>query len=195
MVESDLRTAENIAKKSKRRKKRRTTEVSDSSDSSDSSSEGEAQGSDTGIKDAPQAEYGLSEDEDLEIPDTSSKAGSDVLSGVAKESLSKIPFTRTELNDKSTRNNDDVSMDLQRVNEAIDDAKQKIHESKEESQAASHLKNSYLELLFENYGDDINSLRDAPDFTSNSLVMIAQVLKDGSSMFDVETLKTMLETK
>lgn len=195
MVESDLRTAENIAKKSRRRKKRRTTEVSDSSDSSDSSSEGDAQGSDTGIKDAPQTEYGLSDDEDVEIPDASSKAGSEVLSETTKESLSKIPFTRTELNDKSTRNNDDVSMDLQRVNEAIDDAKQKIHESKEESQATLHLKNSYLELLFENYGDDINSLRDAPDFTSNSLVMIAQVLKDGSSMFDVETLKTMLETK
>ncbi|CAR25854.1 hypothetical protein ZYGR_0A04260 [Zygosaccharomyces rouxii] len=195
MVESDIRAADNVAKKSRRRKKRRTTEVSDSSDSSDSSSEEETKASDTGAGEALQAAYQLSEDEDEKMPDASAKPERETLSRNTKESLNNIPFTRTELNGKSTRNNDDVSMDLQRVNEAINDAKQKIRESKEESQSTSQLKNSYLELLFENYGDDINSLRDAPDFTSNSLIMIAQVLKDGSSMFDVETLKTMLETK
>ena len=50
-------------------------------------------------------------------------------------------------------------------------------------------------MLFQNYGEDINSLRNAPDFTNKSLVLLANVLKDGSKMFDVDTLKTIVESK
>lgn len=196
MVESELRAADNVAKRSRRRKKRRTTEVSDSSDSSSSSSDA-GEEVDNNVGETLENAYQLSEDEseDVQMADVNEKPEREVLSENTRESLDKIPFTRTELNGKATRNSDDTSMNLQRVNEAIDDAKQKIRESQDGPHSTSQLKNSYLELLFENYGDDINSLRDAPDFTSNSLVMIAQVLKDGSSMFDVETLKTMLENK
>ena len=39
----------------------------------------------------------------------------------------------------------------------------------------------------------MNELRQAPDFTNKTLVMLANVLKDGGDMFDVETLKTVVE--
>ncbi|EDO16625.1 hypothetical protein Kpol_529p5 [Vanderwaltozyma polyspora DSM 70294] len=57
------------------------------------------------------------------------------------------------------------------------------------------LKNKYLSLIFENFGDDINKLREAPDFKNKTLSLLANVLKEGSEMFDEETLRTILETK
>lgn len=190
MVQSDIRASDNIAKKSRRRKKRRTTEVSDSSSSS---SEDE---SETGVGEALGDIYTLSEDEapNEEVVNAGTQ-DRETLSEGTKDALTRIPFTKTELTEKSQRNNDDNPADLRRVAEVIEDAKQRMRETQDDLIASSDLKNSYLEILFENYGDDINSLREAPDFTNNSLVMLAHVLKDGSAMFDVETFKTMLETK
>ncbi|AQZ17364.1 RSA3 (YLR221C) [Zygosaccharomyces parabailii] len=201
MVKSEIRASDNIAKKSRRRKKRRTTEVSDTS----SSSEAEVE-SDAGVGAALADVYALSEDEvsDLEEVDAwvanaeVNNAGiqdRETLSEDTKSALNRIPFTKTKLTEKSQRDNNDSPADLERVGEAIEEAKQQMRETQEELVANSDLKNSYLELLFENFGDDINSLRSAPDFTNNSLVMLAHLLKDGAAMFDVETLKTMLETK
>ncbi|SJM83539.1 uncharacterized protein ZBIST_1130 [Zygosaccharomyces bailii] len=201
MVKSEIRASDNIAKKSRRRKKRRTTEVSDTSSSSEAEIE-----SDAGVGAALADVYALSEDEVSDLEEVDARVTNvgvtdagiqnrETLSEDTKTALSRIPFTKTKLTEKSQRDSNESPADLKRVGEAIEEAKQQMRETQEELVANAGLKNSYLELLFENFGDDINSLRSAPDFTNNSLVMLAHLLKDGASMFDVESLKTMLETK
>lgn len=170
-----------------------------------SSSEVEVE-SDAGVGAALTDVYALSENEVSDLEEVDARVANagvndagiqdrETLSEDTKSALSRIPFVKTKLTEKSQRDSNDSPADLKRVGEAIEEAKQQMRETQEELVANSDLKNSYLELLFENFGDDINSLRSAPDFTNNSLVMLAHLLKDGAAMFDVETLKTMLETK
>lgn len=55
-------------------------------------------------------------------------------------------------------------------------------------------KNKFLTEVFKNYSDDINSLRESNDFNSkHSLTLLANLLKNGASMFDKETLDNILE--
>ncbi len=53
---------------------------------------------------------------------------------------------------------------------------------------------SFWLKYFKNYSDDINSLRESNDFNSkHSLTLLANLLKNGASMFDKETLDKHLE--
>ncbi|QLG73970.1 hypothetical protein HG535_0F04820 [Zygotorulaspora mrakii] len=199
MSKSELRAVDNTAKKSRRKKKRRTLDVSDSSSSE----------SDSEIETKPdQRQEAIEVDNDIELTDDESnnftEKGPDKISGAeqwkdeTRDELNSIPFTKTDLtnkndfNQKSNSNENGVqdSLDLKKVRETIEEDQKKMKKIGE-----ANLKNDYLGLIFENYGEDINSLREAPDFTNKSLVILANVLKEGSAMFDVETLKTMLDTK
>lgn len=59
----------------------------------------------------------------------------------------------------------------------------------------TELREEYLNLLFENYGDDINRLRAAPDFTNKSLSILADALQEGIGMFDIGELELVLKNK
>lgn len=185
MSEGEVRAAKSVAKKSRRRKKRRTVDVSDSS-SSDSSSDNESG------REAKAVEV---EEEDIQLTDdevaVEEKVAIDVvetLDDKAKDKLNTIPFTTTELTERNDYNKGQ-SADLTKVKESLQEDRQKLGTALNNM---AEEKNKYLGLMFENYGEDINSLREAPDFTNKSLVMLANVLKDGTGMFDVDTLKTIL---
>ncbi|CCD25160.1 Rsa3p NDAI_0E03430 [Naumovozyma dairenensis CBS 421] len=202
----------NNNKKSRRRKKRRTADVSSDSDSSSSSSSSDNEEiitNDDNVenKDVIVSDVELSDNESS-VPMKSEKAA-EFLDDETKDRLNNIPFTTTDLTQRSNgqRNQEGTQVDLQKVEEAINDAKLKFSDAINERKSTingnntnaekieNDLKNQYLGLLFENYGDDINELRTAPDFTTKSLTLLANVLKEGSGMFDVNTLQTILESK
>ncbi|CAL9738238.1 ribosome assembly protein 3 [Monosporozyma servazzii] len=188
------------AKKSRRRKKRRTADLSDSSDSDSSAASDNEVQKDVVMEDIDEqpAEQPMS---DIELSDDESakKAvhNDELLTQDTKEKLANIPFTTTELTERFSQNHRyDVNhnTDLKNVDETIKSATAVINKDTSKSISAD-LQNEYLGMLFQNYGDDISSLREAPDFTNKSLVLLANVLKDGSKMFDANTLKTIVESK
>lgn len=204
-MSKDLKVTSSAAKNSRRRKKRRTLDVSDSS-SSDSDS-------DIGSGTERKAEH-IPVDDDVELTDEEPNlVSANIVNGVAVEKLeddtidelNSIPFTRTDLtsrydsNHRDRNGNGNDTADLKKVSERIDIDRKKLNHINEASTKTRKeeidRKNEFLGLIFENYGEDINSLREAPDFTNKSLVILANVLKEGSSMFDVETLKTILDSK
>ena len=170
-------------KKFRRRKKRRTADISDSEPSS--SAEDEI------INDTINSKKNIVETKpEMELSDTEEveKINDNIvetLDDETQEKLSKIPFTRIERTNRIsgdmniTKAQDTIQKDNDKVLELLNDQKQ--------------LKNDYLGYLFENYGDDINKLRESPDFTTQSLGLIANVLKEGSNKFELDTLKTILE--
>ncbi|CUS49639.1 LAQU0S24e00936g1_1 [Lachancea quebecensis] len=187
----DHNPARNSGKRTRRSKKRRTADSSDSETSSSSSSSGSE-------SEHEQDEQNLQDNEgqleisDVELSDAEDKddnAKTEVLGKETKELLNRIPFTTTELSNGGAKNINNI--DLSKIQRTIEDAQENVSLSKDEGQ----LKNAYLNLLFRHYGEDVNSLREAPDFTPKSLVLIANVLKDGAHMFDIDTLRTVMESE
>lgn len=184
-------------KKSRRRKKRRTA---DSSDSESSSSDNE---SDNMQIEETQENVEISDvelsDNETSNNDSNKDQDKEGLDKETKEKLSDIPFTTTQLTQKGGNNADKkANLDLKKVGETIKQANADLKNSKiiqESGDASKNLKNEYLGLMFQNYGEDINDLRNAPDFTNKSLVLLANVLKEGSNMFETDSLKTILESK
>ncbi|KAL2709284.1 Ribosome assembly protein 3 [Kluyveromyces marxianus] len=178
------------AKRKNRRKKRRTQDVSDSesSSSSSSSSDGEEVQNQDLDQDEDQVEASVEASvaemdvdvvlSDDELPREMSKD--------TVERLSEVKLTTSDLT--GTHGIHLGNIDLQKMAGNLDASREKF-----QGQDKSGLKNEYLSMLFESYGDDMNELRQAPDFTNKTLVMLANVLKDGGDMFDVETLKTVVE--
>ncbi|CCC69260.1 hypothetical protein NCAS_0C02700 [Naumovozyma castellii] len=215
MSSGDISIVKNTknSKKSRRQKKKRRTAVSDS-DSSSSSSDNEMDVTkDDVLNEEKEAKE---ESNDVEMSDVAlsdnedEKNKAEILDASTKDKLNDIPFTTTDLTKRMTQNqkqnNQQQEIDLKKVEETINKAKLKFTQDVElnsnsksatatGSKDANELKNEYLGLLFQNYGDDINALRTAPDFTTKSLTLLANVLKEGSGMFDVDTLETILESK
>lgn len=203
MSQGDIATIKSQkGKKSRRRKKRRTADVSDSSDSDSSSA------SDMEIvkDDEDKAEDGKIDEKisDIELSDDETKLIiEETLTEESKENLANIPFTTTELTQRNNgSHNKNEILDLKKINENINTAKLQLDNYNKDNENGnirkdvdSNLQNEYLGSLFSNYGDEINSLRDSPDFSNKSLVILANVLKDGSKMFDTETLKAIVESK
>ncbi|CCH62914.1 hypothetical protein TBLA_0I02580 [Henningerozyma blattae CBS 6284] len=204
------------SKKSRRRKKRRTA---DSDSDSSSSSGGE---SDTNLeKVEPSKEEKEESDIDIELSDienedVKSKSNVEHFEDETKDALKSIPYTTTQLTEKMNNynSNNGESIELHKVQDTINQAKLKLQEhsnnqnnnnnynniSNSQNEVSNNAnvenkaeKNKFLSLLFEHYGDEVNELRNAPDFTAKSLVVLADVLKDGTGMFDSDTLKTILQ--
>ncbi|SCU85352.1 LADA_0D07008g1_1 [Lachancea dasiensis] len=197
MSVTERRAADGTAKKTRRSKKRRTVEVSDSESSSDSSSSG----AESDVDGADKLALGDPNDKervdavqlsDVELSDaeeTVEKNVGETLGNTTRQVLNEIPFTKTDLSENPRKNVNTI--DLSKIESAIEEAQNKISSTESEGQ----LKNSYLSVLFNHYGEDINSLREAPDFTPKSLVLLANVLKDGGHMFDIDTLRTVVESE
>ncbi|CDO96020.1 unnamed protein product [Kluyveromyces dobzhanskii CBS 2104] len=196
-------------KKKNRRKKRRTQDVSDSS--SDSSSDSEHSSvEENGNESKPKKQAEIVEEEeeeevvlsdiDMDNEDNESELKSNGKHD-RKEGGSLTPETIDRLNQVKLTTSDFTgnigvhmgNIDLKKMSATLDESSSKLLESNKKNK--SGLKNQYLSMLFESYGDDMNELRNAPDFTSKTLVMLANVLKDGGDMFDLETLKTIVEDK
>ncbi|SMN22797.1 similar to Saccharomyces cerevisiae YLR221C RSA3 Protein with a likely role in ribosomal maturation, required for accumulation of wild-type levels of large (60S) ribosomal subunits [Maudiozyma saulgeensis] len=184
-------------KKSRRRKKRRTADSSDSESSSSSDNESiTMEVSNTPIN---------AEVSDVELSDNESagkEADEEVLDTATKDKLSAIAFTTTQLTQRGGSSSDKKdAMDLKKVGETVETAKTNLVNSDlvqnaiKSGENSKDLKKEYLGLMFENYGEDINALRNAPDFTNKSLVLLANVLKEGSNMFETDSLKTILDSK
>ncbi|SCU87122.1 LAME_0D08856g1_1 [Lachancea meyersii CBS 8951] len=189
------------SKKTRRSKKRRTAEVSDSdSSSSSSSSDSESEqptrnsgetASGGAIKDiaVEELDVELSDLEEDRKNDVIGENEDEVLDKATRQILNDIPLTTTELSEKSRKNVNNI--DLTKIQQTIQEAQERVSFSKDEGQ----LKNAYLSVLFKHYGEDVNSLREAQDFTPKSLVLLANVLKDGGNMFDIDTLRTVVESE
>ncbi|CCH44467.1 hypothetical protein BN7_4031 [Wickerhamomyces ciferrii] len=161
----------------RRRKKRRTEDFSDSSDSSSSSSsESEDEEKDD---EEQQKEANIDEEGDLAVlsdseitPIIENKKAEEDFKNI-KNKLKTVELTKTPLNYSSK------NINLNQVESLI-------------NQGNKQLENDYLGLMFENYGDDIDEVRKAPDFNERSLTILANVLKNGSNIFDEETLRAVV---
>ncbi|SCU93721.1 LAFA_0F17876g1_1 [Lachancea sp. 'fantastica'] len=198
---SNPAVATGSSKKTRRSKKRRTAEVSDSDSSSSSSSSSESESEENGNAN----EIALEEDVDdaaqlQELDVELSDAESSKFDGAAlnqdenmdkatREALNDIPLTTTELSRSSYKNVNNI--DLTKIQQTLQEAEKRVSSAKDQGQ----LKNAYLGVLFNHYGEDVNSLREAQDFTPKSLVLLANVLKDGGQIFDIDTLRAVVESE
>ncbi|CAB4255172.1 similar to Saccharomyces cerevisiae YLR221C RSA3 Protein with a likely role in ribosomal maturation, required for accumulation of wild-type levels of large (60S) ribosomal subunits [Maudiozyma barnettii] len=184
-------------KKSRRRKKRRTADSSESESSSSSDNE-------SGTLEVTETPNNA-EVSDVELSDNepeSKEVDEKILDNTTKDKLSDIPFTTTQLTQRGSSSGDKKgTIDMKKVGETVEAAKTEMVNSNliqnaiNSGENSKDLKKEYLGLMFDNYGEDINALRNAPDFTNKSLVLLANVLKEGSNMFETDSLKTILESK
>lgn len=165
----------------RRRKKRRTEDFSD--DSSDDSSSSNDEDKDSKDSTAIEAigTNNIEKEEDIILSDSelptepqlNQEQGED-FSKVSNK-LKTVNLTKTSLNETTQ---------LSKVN--------LIKISKTLNEQSNELQNSYLNLMFENFGDDVNELRKVPDFNEKNLIILANVLKNGANVFDQDTLKAII---
>lgn len=175
-------------KNSNRRRKKRRTAESDSDSSSSSESEHETPVQDE--KEPEEKEVSDVELSDAEMQDAISEK--ETLQVDVTQKLADIPFTTTEFTSRTARDKS-VPINLGHVEENLEDAKSAMRTRLSEQE--NELKESYLNLMFENFGDEIHKLREAPDFNGKTINILANVLKDGTGMFDNETLKAILKSE
>ena len=185
-------------KKSRRRKKRRTADSSDSDSSSSSDNEAATMQVDEPAEEVNVSDVELSDNEGVRKTDTPEE----ILDDSTKDKLSNIHFTTTELTQRGASTGDKKgNVDLKKVEDAITAGNENVQKlasaqtSFPSGKSKAALKQQYLGVMFENYGEDINKLRQAPDFTNKSLVLLANVLKEGSNMFDTDSLEAILDSK
>ncbi|KAH3902095.1 Rsa3p SCDLUD_001908 [Saccharomycodes ludwigii] len=178
--------------RNRKKKKRRTAAVSSSSESdsseSDSSNENE-NGNAIVSKGEEDVQLTDNEDEQQAIIPLSNKQESLYNEGLTLETkkklisvnLNNININKNGINGNRIGNSTVTEEDLNKISEDLDTLDEKT------------IKNKYLGMIFENYGDDINKLKDVPDFTNRSLVILANTLKEGVKMFDKDNLSTILE--
>ncbi|SCU95741.1 LANO_0E11232g1_1 [Lachancea nothofagi CBS 11611] len=197
MAVTDNNLAKVASRKTRRSKKRRTAEVSDSDSSSSSSSsdaESEKENNEGSAINGASESQPMEEHSDLEISEEGVMEDiklddDETLGDATRQILNDIPLTSTELSENPRKNINNI--DLSQIQQTLQEAQNKVSSTKDEGQ----LKNSYLSVVFKHYGEDVNSLREAPDFTPKSLVLLANVLKDGGHMFDIDTLRTVVESE
>lgn len=175
----------------KRRKKRRTEDFSsDSSESSASSSSDQNEDyndddfSTTYSATTKQTNADLNVDSENEEErqegtdhDKASEVATMPITNEVRKSLAEIRPNFDTI-EKNSKNN---------ANFNIREAEANISKESEE------LEKKYLTLMTSTFADDVDELRKKPDFTSNSLVILAKALQSGSNMFDEQTLNEILK--
>ncbi|AAS54671.1 AGR181Wp [Eremothecium gossypii ATCC 10895] len=188
------RRAANGKKRANRRKKRRTQAESDSSDSSDSSESSQPSADEQEAK-TDDVAVELS---DVELSDSENKtvSHSEKLDDESKAKLKSIQLTATDLSSKFALQQN-RNIDLQKAGREVDHGLEKLAklDAQTSEQESGRLKTGYINMLFEHVGEDVNQLRNAPDFTPKSLVVLANALKDGGDMFDIESLRALVDNK
>lgn len=202
-------------KKNRRRKKRRTADVSSSdSSSSDSSLENEKEEIQNGTikenvigngkidhvlskgNDKDEHEDIEMEVSDVELTDEESKDlrlnSKEVIDDFTKISLSKIPEPMKSQKKDSFMNASKIAENIKLAREEYNELAEKFTPKGKDK---TKVREEYLNLLFENYGDDISHLRSAPDFTNKSLSVLADALQEGIGMFDIGELELVLKNK
>ncbi|KAH3683218.1 hypothetical protein WICPIJ_005808 [Wickerhamomyces pijperi] len=176
----------------RRRKKRRTEDFSDDSSDDSSSSNESDKGEDDSVIKSTAVEAAVSskdtiKEEDIvlsdsELPDQVSTNQQKLQQQQQKgEDFSKVSTRLKTVNLTKTPLNETTQ--LSKANLA--------NISKTLTEQSNDLQNSYLNLMFENFGDDINELRKVPDFNEKNLIILANVLKNGANVFDQDTLKAI----
>lgn len=200
--------SKNIIKKKRANKKKRRTAVSSSEvSSSSSSSEGEDKEEDNTNLGANasgnEMEIEINADEHLEkenIPSLSSPVQQSKLirdniqlsdSDVKQEVLeNQVLLSDLPVSDFINLHNIHTISDLKKVEQSIN----KKSSALKNPPIDNSLKNKFLTEIFKDYSDDIESLRQSNDFNkSHSLSLLANLLKEGASMYDKDTLESILQ--
>ena len=176
----------------RRRKKRRTEDFSSSSESSSSSSsDNDSDEEKIQDKDNTEAVASQSLDHDMDI-DINSDVEEDKkentkvpdnLSIEQKKQLDAIPFTTTSVSRVTNTNTASALKTLPNVAEtsrSIDFTKQELN-------------SKFLKLMTKEFGNDLDELRQKPDFNGKSLATLAKVLQSGVNMFDFDTVQALVE--
>ncbi|KAF0275280.1 hypothetical protein FOG50_03875 [Hanseniaspora uvarum] len=201
-IQNKNNTKSLLQKKRTNKKKRRTAVSSSESSSSSSSSSDSSE----------------NEDEDMAIEveeDANVEISAPQLSDSAKQKPKKSTLIRDDIQISDSEINKSILQDqllldsmpisefinlnqintapeLKQIENDINKKVEKLTNNKPVIDNAT--KNKFLTEVFKNYSDDINSLRESNDFNSkHSLTLLANLLKNGASMFDKETLDNILE--
>ncbi|WPK23084.1 hypothetical protein PUMCH_000309 [Australozyma saopauloensis] len=160
--------------KSRRRKKRRTQDSSSesSSDSSDhSENEQESVKDSVSEQEAPAQEKSKIDIIDIEMDSENESGELSSLGALPEATLKKmasVKFTSTE-------------------NQNIEEAKSSVRRDRKELDAA------FLGQMAGTFASELDELRQKPDFTDKSIVILAKTLQSGSNMFDEDTLEALLK--
>lgn len=201
-IQNKNNTKSLLQKKRTNKKKRRTAVSSSESSSSSSSSSDSSE----------------NEDEDMAIEveeDANVEISAPQLSDSAKQKPKKSTLIRDDIQISDSEINKSILqnqllldsmpisefINLNQINTAPElkqienDINKKVEKLKNNKPVIDNAtKNKFLTEVFKNYSDDINSLRESNDFNSkHSLTLLANLLKNGASMFDKETLDNILE--
>lgn len=133
--------------------------------SSDSDSDSDSLQEAPNVREAPPPTETATQSENINIDDIDIASESEE---PEKETAAlKITFTTTE------------QLPLQEAKEAV---------QKDRTQ----LENEYLAFMAGQFENDLDQLRQKPDFTASSIVILAKTLQSGANMFDSEVLEALL---
>lgn len=157
-------------KQSRRRKKRRTQDSSsesssDSSDHSDSETKPLPLASETAIENKPNYDI-----DDIDIESDQEKdvvEKNKLMPEATLKQMETIKFTTTD-------------------NIPLAEAKDQIKRDRLE------LESKFLAEMATTFANELDELRQKPDFSEKSIVLLAKTLQSGSNMFDEETLEALL---
>lgn len=200
--------SKNIIKKKRTNKKKRRTAVSSSDlSSSSSSSDGEDKDDENSKLDTHisgnEMEIQINSDEHLEKENIPSLSNPVQQSKLIRDNiqLSDSDLKQSFLERQALLNDLPVSdfinlhnihtiSDLKKVEQSIN----KKNSTLKNPPIDNSLKNKFLTEIFKDYSDDIESLRQSNDFNKNhSLSLLANLLKEGASMYDKDTLESILQ--
>lgn len=192
--------SKSLLQKRKINKKKRRTAVSSSESSSSSSSSSSSDFSDHGEMDIEAEEH----------EDSAPQLTTEVSQKPKKSNLIRDDVQISDSEVKQSILDEQLLLDSMPISEFINlnqintvpelkqiesDITKKVDKLKANGPVIDNAtKNKFLTEVFKNYSDDINSLRESNDFnTKHSLTLLANLLKNGASMFDKETLDNILE--
>ncbi|ODV88246.1 hypothetical protein CANARDRAFT_20958 [[Candida] arabinofermentans NRRL YB-2248] len=203
MSDAQIKNKITKSKKSSRRskKKRRTEDFSSDSSSSSDSSDSENESKDTQQdttkiqQQQQQQQQPNKEDDEDELMHDSNDLNIDGLNlpKLANSNITIDDLDNTKLNLRKIDNLTNLTqIETGLINNSgkinLNSSKVKINETREV------LLNTYLTKMLNNYGDDLDELRQKKDFNGSiSLNLLAKLLKESGNIFDDEILKNLVD--
>lgn len=161
------------AQKQSRRRKKRRTQDSSSESSSDSSDHSESEVESKQLHPASETVTAKKPDFDIDDIDIESDQEKEdvndenIISETTLKQMDAVKFTTTE-------------------NLPLEEARDQIKRDRLE------LENEFLAQMATTFANELDELRQKPDFSDKSIVLLAKTLQSGSNMFDEETLEALL---
>lgn len=174
-------------KKTSRRRKKRRTDVSSDSESSSSSDE------------AVNDDNNTQKQSETDMDNSNSGTGggtNNLISQLTTERIRKLTNKQEaeELNAAIQARLRQVPFKTQEP--AATDDKEERSKAKlvrKHTQDREELDRKFLQLMTEQFGDQLDKLRNDPTFSSKSLMVIAQMLESGNNLFDEDEIKALLD--